>query len=259
MVAAKSKRGGNGGAKGAGDYTGRSISVLKGLEPVRRRPAMYIGGVDARGLHHLIWEVLDNSIDEAINGYATTVEVKLDKDGQGIEVIDNGRGIPVDKHPETKRPTLETILTTLHAGGKFDSENYRHSGGLHGVGSSVVNALSKKMVAKVRRDGSEYVQEYRRGKPLAAMRKTGRAKGSGTSIHFRPDDKIFPKVVFDPKRIRDTLEARAYLHQGLRIVWRDVGHLDDVQVRGRHQGIPCKVDQGPWRADDGRLRVLREE
>jgi len=221
MVAAKSKRGGNGGAKGAGDYTGRSISVLKGLEPVRRRPAMYIGGVDARGLHHLIWEVLDNSIDEAINGYATTVEVKLDKDGQGIEVIDNGRGIPVDKHPETKRPTLETILTTLHAGGKFDSENYRHSGGLHGVGSSVVNALSKKMVAKVRRDGSEYVQEYRRGKPLAAMRKTGRAKGSGTSIHFRPDDKIFPKVVFDPKRIRDTLEARAYLHQGLRIVWRD--------------------------------------
>ena len=211
----------DGSRSGGKTYDGKSISVLKGLEPVRMRPAMYIGGVDVRGLHHLIWEVLDNSIDEAINGHASTIEVTLDKDGRGIEIVDNGRGIPVDKHPETKRPTIETILTTLHAGGKFDAGNYRHSGGLHGVGSSVVNALSKKLVARVRRDGHEWVQEYRRGKPTGPLKKTGKAKGSGTSIWFQPDDKIFSKTAFDPKRIRDVLEARAYLHRGLRLVWRD--------------------------------------
>jgi DNA gyrase subunit B/topoisomerase-4 subunit B len=182
---------------------------------------MYIGSLDSRGLHHLIWEILDNSVDEAMNDFATTVEVKLDKDAQGIEITDNGRGIPVDKHPETKKPALETILTTLHAGGKFDSENYRHSGGLHGVGSSVVNALSSKLVATVRRDGKEYQQSYRRGKPTGPMKKLGSVKGSGTSIYFKPDSEIFAKAVFDPKRIRETLEARAYLHRGLRIVFRD--------------------------------------
>ena len=128
-------------------YTAKNISVLKGLEPVRRRPAMYIGGVDATGLHHLVWEILDNSIDEVINGFATAVEVTHGKDGATIDKADLGRGIPVDKHPETKKPALETILTTLHAGGKFDEGNYIHSGGLHGVGSSVVNALSEEFVA----------------------------------------------------------------------------------------------------------------
>ncbi|MEM7233914.1 MAG: ATP-binding protein, partial [Planctomycetota bacterium] len=126
----KSSPGGNGG------YTAKEIQVLKGLEPVRQRPGMYIGGVDTRGLHHCVWEILDNSIDEVINGHATTVEVILDKDKSGIRISDNGRGIPVDKHPESKKPALETILTTLHAGGKFDSNNYKHSGGLHGVGAS---------------------------------------------------------------------------------------------------------------------------
>ncbi len=202
-------------------YTAKNISVLKGLEPVRRRPAMYIGGVDATGLHHLVWEILDNSIDEVINGFATSVEVTLLKDACGIEISDNGRGIPVDKHPETKRPALETILTTLHAGGKFDEGNYLHSGGLHGVGSSVVNALSEEMVATVRRDGAEYEQKYRRGKPTTPVKKKGKARGSGTTIRFRPDSKIFSKTKFDSKRLREVIESKAYLHRGLRIVYRD--------------------------------------
>jgi DNA gyrase subunit B len=202
-------------------YTAKDISVLKGLEPVRRRPAMYIGGADSRGLHHLIWEILDNSVDEAINGYASTIEVTLDKDAEGIEIADNGRGIPIDIHPESKRPALETILTTLHAGGKFSPGNYIHSGGLHGVGSSVVNALSAELVATVRRDGHEYQQKFRRGKPAGPMTRLGAAKGSGTSIYFKPDPEIFDKARFDAARIREVLEARAYLHRGLRIVFRD--------------------------------------
>jgi DNA gyrase subunit B/topoisomerase-4 subunit B len=202
-------------------YTAKSIQVLKGLEPVRRRPAMYIGGTDQVGLHHLVWEVLDNSIDEVINGYASTVEVTLDKDREGIEIADNGRGIPVDKHPETKTSALETILTTLHAGGKFDQENYIHSGGLHGVGSSVVNALSVSLAVTVRRDGHEFTQSYRRGKPLGAVKKGGAARGTGTTVHFKPDPEIFKNVQFDPKRLREVLEAKAYLHKGLRLVFND--------------------------------------
>jgi len=204
-----------------GAYSAKDISVLKGLEPVRMRPAMYIGGVDKNGLHHLVWEIVDNAIDEVINGHATTVEVTLDKDSSGIEVSDNGRGIPIDKHPETKRPALETILTTLHAGGKFDSGNYIHSGGLHGVGSSVVNALSKEMTARVKRGGKEYEQRYVRGKPKGDMKLVRKVKGRGTTIHFKPDPDIFRATKFDSKRIRGTLEARAYLHRGLKIVYRD--------------------------------------
>ena len=215
----KKKAAGKAQKKGA--YSAKDISVLKGLEPVRMRPAMYIGGVDKNGLHHLVWEIVDNAIDEVINGHATTVEVTLDKDSSGIEVSDNGRGIPVDKHPETKRPALETILTTLHAGGKFDSGNYIHSGGLHGVGSSVVNALSKEMVARVKRDGKEYEQRYRRGKPKGDMKLVRKVKGRGTTIYFKPDTEIFRSTKFDTKRIRETLEARAYLHRGLKIIYRD--------------------------------------
>ena len=215
----KKKAAGKAQKKGA--YSAKDISVLKGLEPVRMRPAMYIGGVDKNGLHHLVWEIVDNAIDEVINDHATTVEVTLDKDSSGIEVSDNGRGIPVDKHPETKRPALETILTTLHAGGKFDSGNYIHSGGLHGVGSSVVNALSKEMVARVKRDGKEYEQRYRRGKPKGDMKLVRKVKGRGTTIYFKPDLEIFRSTKFDTKRIRETLEARAYLHRGLKIIYRD--------------------------------------
>jgi len=204
-----------------GAYSAKDISVLKGLEPVRMRPAMYIGGVDKNGLHHLVWEVVDNAIDEVINGHAATVEVVLDKDSSGIEVSDNGRVIPIDKHPETKRPALETILTTLHAGGKFDSGNYIHSGGLHGVGASVVNALSKAMTARVKREGKEYEQRYVRGKPRGDMELVRKVKGRGTTIHFKPDPEIFRSIKFDTKRIRETLEARAYLHRGLKIIYRD--------------------------------------
>jgi len=203
-------------------YTAKDISVLKGLEPVRQRPAMYIGGVDQNGLHHLVWEILDNSIDEVINGYATVIEVALDKDQEGIEISDNGRGIPVDIHPETKRPALETILTTLHSGGKFEQGNYIHSGGLHGVGSSVVNALSVELIARVRRDGFEHEQKYRRGKPTTPLKKVGPARGSGTTIWFKADPEIFAKTKFDVDRLREVLESKAYLHKGLRIVFREL-------------------------------------
>ena len=223
-------------SSGVKSYTAKDISVLKGLEPVRRRPAMYIGGVDANGLHHLVWEILDNSIDEVINGYASTIEVELDKDGEGISITDNGRGIPVDIHPETKKPALETILTTLHSGGKFDQGNYIHSGGLHGVGSSVVNALSADLLATVRRDGREYEQRYRRGKPTGVLKKGGPAKGTGTTIWFRPDPEIFGKTRFDPARLREVLESKAYLHRGLRIVFRD-GVSGESHVYKYEEGI----------------------
>ncbi len=202
-------------------YAAKDITVLEGLDPVRRRPAMYIGGLDSRGLHHLVWEILDNSIDEVINGFASTIEVELDKDARGIKIADNGRGIPVDKHPQHKKPALELILTTLHSGGKFDQGNYLHSGGLHGVGSSVVNALSRELVAEVRRDGFEYRQKFRQGKPATPLEKVGPARGTGTAIYFRPDPAIFSDPQFDAKVIRDALEAKSYLHKGLRIVYRD--------------------------------------
>src|SRR5262247_885267 len=195
-------------------YTAKDILVLEGLEPVRRRPGMYIGGVDSTGLHHLIWEIVDNSVDEAMNGHADKIGVILHKDGQSITVSDNGRGIPVDKHTQYKKPALELILTTLHAGGKFEAKNYFHSGGLHGVGASVVTALSEKLVARVRRDGAEWEQRFARGKATGPLRKLGAARGRGTTISFRPDGKIFPDVHFDTKRIAELLEAKAYLHGG---------------------------------------------
>src|SRR6516165_20740 len=150
----------------AAKYTAADITVLEGLEPVRRRPSMYIGGVDQRGLHHLVWEIVDNAVDEYLNGFADHVSVTLHKGGDAVAVTDNGRGIPVDVHPKHKRPALELILTTLHSGAKFgDGDSYIHAGGLHGVGSSVVNALSRKLVATIKRDGFEWEQDYVRGKP----------------------------------------------------------------------------------------------
>src|SRR6184192_1603164 len=205
----------------AATYTAKDILVLEGLEPVRRRPGMYIGGVDAAGLHHLIWELVDNSVDEAMNGHADRITVTLHKDGASATVADNGRGIPVDRHAQYKKPALELILTTLHAGGKFEAKNYYHSGGLHGVGASVVTALSEKLVARVRRDGAEWEQSFARGKPASPLKKVGAARGRGTTICFRPDTKIFPDVRFDPKRIAELLEAKAYLHGGLTVEFVD--------------------------------------
>ncbi len=204
------------------EYTSKSISVLEGLEPVRKRPGMYIGGVGTTGLHHLIWEILDNSIDEAMNGHASEIQVHLHKDGETVTVSDNGRGIPVDKHPKTKKSALETVLTVLHAGGKFDGNNYKTAGGLHGVGASVVNALSRKLVAIVRRDGAQYRMEFAKGRPKTKLQKLkGRVRGSGTEITFTPDPTIFPKTQFDPKVIRNRLEVASYLHRGLKITFVD--------------------------------------
>src|ERR1700731_3816850 len=162
-------------------YTAADITVLEGLEPVRKRPGMYIGSTDEKGLHHLLWEIIDNPVDEYLNGYADAVTVTLAKSGQAARVTDNGRGIPVDLHPVHKKPALELILTTLHSGAKFgEGESYLHSGGLHGVGSSVVNALSKKLIATIRRDGFEWQQTFKRGKPTGELKQLGPFRGHGT-------------------------------------------------------------------------------
>src|SRR5215475_10736452 len=174
-----------------GSYSASDIQVLEGLEPVRKRPAMYIGGTDVSGYHHLLWEIVDNSVDEVINGYADRVEVVLRKDGKTVTVTDDGRGIPVDVHPRYRKPALEVILTTLHSGGKFEQGNYTHSGGLHGVGSSVVNGLSESLTAVVRRDGAEWRQTFERGKATSKLKRVRDFRGQGTVITFRPDSEIF--------------------------------------------------------------------
>jgi DNA gyrase subunit B/topoisomerase-4 subunit B len=202
-------------------YTAKDITVLEGLEPVRKRPGMYIGGVSAAGLHHLVWEILDNSIDEAMNGYASNIVVTLHEDSSSITIADDGRGIPVDKHAKTKKSALEVIFTTLHAGGKFEAGNYKTAGGLHGVGASVVNALSKELVATVRRDGAQWELRFKQGQPAGVVAKVGPARGSGTTVFFRPDSTIFPKVEFDPDTIKERLEVSSYLHKGVRIVFED--------------------------------------
>ena len=204
-------------------YTAKDITVLEGLEPVRRRPGMYIGGVGASGLHHLVWEILDNSIDEAMNGHASNIWVTLHKDGSSITIEDDGRGIPIDKHPTSKKSALEVIFTVLHAGGKFDHGNYKTAGGLHGVGASVVNALSKELVATVRRDGAEWEQRFKQGKPLGPPKKVGPARGSGTKVFFHPDPAIFPKIELDAAIIRERLEVASYIHKGLKIAFEDEG------------------------------------
>jgi DNA gyrase subunit B/topoisomerase-4 subunit B len=203
-------------------YTGKDIQVLEGLEPVRKRPGMYIGGTGKPGLHHLLWEVVDNAVDEATNGFASQIEVVLHKDGRSVTVSDNGRGIPVDVHPEKGIPTVELILTTLHSGGKFDSNNYITSGGLHGVGASVVNALSEEMTATIKRDGAEYQQRYARGTPQSDVdKKRSNARGSGTAIYFRPDPEIFESVEFDVGWIKENLEVKTYLNRDLKIIFKD--------------------------------------
>ncbi|TWT63889.1 DNA gyrase/topoisomerase IV subunit B [Rubinisphaera italica] len=203
------------------NYKASDIEVLEGLEAVRRRPSMYIGGVDHRGLHHLLWEVIDNCVDEFLAGHADTIKVTLHKDGEALTVGDNGRGIPVDKHPKYKKSALEVILTTLHAGGKFSDKNYARSGGLHGVGSSVVNALSSEMVATVHRDGFEWIQRYKRGRPTTPVKKAKPFKGHGTLIYFRPDDEIFRRIAFSTETIRQHLEDISYIHAGLKIRFTD--------------------------------------
>ncbi|MFA5109010.1 MAG: DNA topoisomerase (ATP-hydrolyzing) subunit B [Patescibacteria group bacterium] len=203
-------------SKKTSDYGADQITVLEGLDPVRKRPGMYIGSTSAAGLHHLIWEVVDNSIDEAMAGFATKISVSLLPDGL-VSVIDNGRGIPVEKHKTTGVSALETVLTKLHAGGKFGGGGYKVSGGLHGVGVSVVNALSEYLKAEVRRDGKVWEQEYKIGKPLKAAKPVGTSKETGTTITFRPDKTIFTELEFSWGKILDRLRQQAYLTKGITI------------------------------------------
>lgn len=202
-------------------YDASSIQFLEGVDHVRKRPGMYIGGVNREGLHHLFWELLDNAVDEAINGYATEIEVELDKDHKGIRVTDNGRGIPVDKHPQLKVPAVIAVFTKLGAGGKFDDESYRHSGGLHGVGAAVANALAEELTVTVWREGSRHEAHFVRGVPKGKLKRLGNSRGSGTTVYLRPDPEFFGKLTFDPAVLRERLEAKSYLHKGLRLSFLD--------------------------------------
>jgi len=221
MVAKKTKQGG---------YGADSITVLEGLEPVRKRPGMYIGTTGTDGLHHLIWEVFDNSRDEAMGGFADDIEVAL-LPGDRVRVVDNGRGIPVDTHKLTKVSALETIMTTLHAGGKFGGEGYKVSGGLHGVGVSVVNALSTYARAEVHRDGGRYVQEYSIGKKKGAVKRVSASKLHGTIITFEPDATIFKDTVFDWKKVVGHLRQQAYLVKGMRLTVLDLRAIEDKELK----------------------------
>jgi DNA gyrase subunit B len=207
-------------------YGAKSIQVLEGLEPVRKRPGMYIGGTSLEGLHHLIWEVIDNSIDEAMGGFCDDVKIELLPDNI-VRVTDNGRGIPVEKHAQTKKSTLETVMTVLHAGGKFEGDGYKVSGGLHGVGVSVVNALSVWTKAEVRRDGYIWTQEYKRGKKVAEVKKGAKTKEVGTSITFQADPKIFPKIEYSWKTVLRYIRQRAYLVKGINIVLEDHRNVEE--------------------------------
>ncbi len=202
------------------EYTAKDIYVLEGLDPVRKRPGMYIGSTGLDGLHHLVWEIIDNSLDEAMGGHAKNIEVLLLPNSR-VRVSDDGRGIPVDTHAQTKKSALETVLTTLHAGAKFGGKAYQVSGGLHGVGASVVNALSIYMKAEVCRDGAKYQQEYARGKPKGKVQKIGPCRQTGTTIEFEPDPQIFPVIQFEQKRITSHLRQQAYLTAGVRMTFFD--------------------------------------
>ena len=212
------------------EYGAKSIQVLEGLDPVRKRPGMYIGGTSLEGLHHLIWEIVNNSIDEAIAGHCKSVSIRLLPDNI-VEIGDDGRGIPVEKHPQTGKSTLETVLTILHAGGKFGGNGYKISGGLHGVGISVVNALSVWLKADIHRDGSIFSQEYSQGKPTSELKKIGKTSKTGTIITFKPDSEIFPEIKFQWKRILDYVRWQAYLTRGVKIEVHDERKKEDRGIR----------------------------
>ena len=221
----------------ANKYDASDIQVLEGLEPVRIRPGMYIGGTGSDGYHHLLWEIVDNSVDEVMNGHASRIEVRLHKNGTTMTVSDDGRGIPVDTMKKFGKSALEVILTTLHSGGKFEKKNYTHSGGLHGVGSSVVNALSTELIAQIKRDGKHHEQTFSRGKATSKLKTLGNARGSGTTITFTPDTEIFgAKLKFDVELIKERLESKSYLHKGLEIVFIDETAKPAAEFKFRHDG-----------------------
>jgi len=214
-------------------YDASQIQVLEGLEAVRKRPSMYIGTTSSKGLHHLVYEIVDNSIDEALAGYCDKIKVIIHRDNS-ITVEDNGRGIPVDMHQQTGKPAVEVALTILHAGGKFGGNGYKVAGGLHGVGMSVVNALSEWLVVKVTRDGEIYHQEYERGKPTSQLRVVGKAKGTGTEITFKPDNLIFEEIVFNKDILSQRLQELAFLNKGLKITLVD--EREEKEEVYQHEG-----------------------
>jgi len=242
-------------SNGSATYSAKSITVLEGLEAVRRRPGMYIGGVDKTGLHHLLWEIVDNAVDEVMNGHATRIAVRLHANGRTISVADNGRGIPVDIHPKTGRSALELIFTTLHAGGKFDNDAYKVAGGLHGVGASVVNALSKSLVAEIKRDGQTFVQKYRKGKPAGPVEPGEPARGSGTTITFTPDDEIFQSLDYDSTLIAERLDVKTYLNKGLVIQFVDEKNKTSVEFR-HDGGVADFLDAINRQREDSRVAPL---
>lgn len=211
-----------------GAYSADDIQVLEGLEPVRKRPGMYIGSTSSTGLHHLLWEILDNCVDEALNGHCDRIEIFLDKDC-GVTVADNGRGIPIDMFRKTKRSAMEILFTTLHSGGKFSQDNYKVSGGLHGVGMAVVCALSETLQSSSRRDGFEWTQSYSRGKPTSKLKKGKAVRNYGTTVYFKPDNKIFKKIEFNVKLVLEQAESKAFLNKGLTIIVQENGKKHSFQ------------------------------
>ncbi|MGH7776384.1 MAG: DNA topoisomerase (ATP-hydrolyzing) subunit B [Candidatus Dormibacterales bacterium] len=240
-------------------YTAEQIQVLEGLEPVRRRPGMYIGSTDPRGLHHLVWELVDNAVDEALAGEADRIVVTLHEDGS-VAVEDNGRGIPVGMHPTENRSALEVVFTVLHAGGKFGGGGYKVSGGLHGVGSSVVNALSERLQAHVYRTGREHFQEYRRGEPVAPVKVVGKTGKRGTMVRFWPDPEIFPDRSFDRDLIVNRMREMAFLNKGLTLVLDDrgLGYEYTFQFEGGIASFVKHLNRGKNLVNSAPIYIERE-